>query len=941
MLQLETFLEVELEFRPCFICITESWLRPFEETSIKLHGYQVVTNCSRSISRGGGCIIFARDDISKSCQICDVKRYYKEKIFEVCCISMQLENIPKLYVSTVYRSPGTDVKSFLTQLDSYLCDNKNYCSILCGDFNIDLKSQTNTAKDFLQTLLEHNMRPTIENYTRITETSQSLVDNIFTDLYGNYNSQVIPCSFSDHDAQTVSFPDQLIQPIKRIRVQMKRKYSQVALENFKYDLKTVSWNDLFKEETCEGKISLFYSIIFKYIDKHFPPRKIRLRDHNKTWITRGIKISCRKKRSLLLRTRKFKHDKSLKKLFKTYNSTLKKLVFAAKNIHVKNMIQKAKSKTKMIWKIVKENTGKNSTADKSGIKLQVNDETIDDPRVVSNLFNEYFIRAGKVSVIDANHSSQHVNLLQKKYISNAKSIFMSPVDEIELIRIVKLLKNTSSCGPDNINTTLIKRSIEILCIPLCDIFNACICEGVFPAQLKMAKVIPLHKKNSKTEISNYRPISLLNVFSKIFEKAIATRIVNHFEKNNYLCSQQFGFRQNRNTVAAITELVLQVIRSLNQNRNCAGIFCDLSKAFDCMNHKILLDKLQYYGIRGPTLKLLQSYLSDRVQFVEIMDIDESGCIQNINSTNRTIDCGVPQGSVLGPLLFIIFINDLQYNLTHGTAYLYADDTSIVIDNYSLAELRAQIIQTWAELSYWFKSNGLKMNLDKTLYMPFVRHTNSMTYDLPLPIVKAKNVKFLGIELDTQLRWSDHINQLRKKLASACYALKKLSKMLNASVLKTVYFAHFESIVRYGLEVWGNSVHLNPVLILQKKAIRYIEKAKPLEHCRPIFVKHGILTVISLYIYLVCIFVHKNKSRFGCKSKKRSYRTRHKFDIKLPESNNYVQYKRSLEYNGIKIYNNLNEDIKQISNINEFSQKLKTFLVTRPYYNLSEYFDKLF
>lgn len=176
LLLLEALLDVELKFKPCFICITESWLKPSEETSIRLSGYQIVSSYSRSINLGGGCIMFARDDIAKNCEVCNVERYNVEKLFEVCCVSIQIETY-KIFITTMYRSPSSDTKKFLSQLELFLDKNKKHGSILCGDFNIDLKSESTIAVDFLQRLREHNMKPTIKDYTRVTETSQTLVDS--------------------------------------------------------------------------------------------------------------------------------------------------------------------------------------------------------------------------------------------------------------------------------------------------------------------------------------------------------------------------------------------------------------------------------------------------------------------------------------------------------------------------------------------------------------------------------------------------------------------------------------------------------------------------------------------------------------------------------------------------------------------------------------------
>lgn len=383
------------------------------------------------------------------------------------------------------------------------------------------------------------------------------------------------------------------------------------------------------------------------------------------------------------------------------------------------------------------------------------------------------------------------------------------------------------------------------------------------------------------------------------------------------------------------------MNSLNHNHKCAGIFCDLSKAFDCVNHKILIDKLQYYGIRGSVLNLLRSYLTCRTQYVQITKVHTSGYVEYIDSEEKNTYCGVPQGSVLGPLLFLIFINDLPKNIKHGKLYLYADDTSIILQNHDISTLKTQISETWNELLHWFCCNGLRMNIDKTNYITFCRHTNSLTYDLPLPIAKVENTKFLGVQLDAQLRWLTHVDTLRKRLASACYTLNYLSKMLNKSGLKTVYYAYFESLLKYCLEVWGSSVHVNAILILQKKAVRCIEKAKPRDHCRPLFIKHQILTVISLYIYLIAIMIHKNKSNYKCKGQNRKHALRNNNDLELPKCNNYVHYKRSPEYNGIKIYNCLNADIKQCEELNVFKRKLKSYLLTRPFYSFNEFFEKIY
>lgn len=377
---------------------------------------------------------------------------------------------------------------------------------------------------------------------------------------------------------------------------------------------------------------------------------------------------------------------------------------------------------------------------------------------------------------------------------------------------------------------------------------------------------------------------------------------------------------------------------LNLGLICGGIFCDLTKAFDCVDHRILINKLDFYGIRGNALALLKSYLTNRCQYVEISDHSSK---YPSRSDEMYVKVGVPQGSVLGPLLFLIFINDLPDVINLGTPYLYADDTSIILNASTSIDLCKYMQESWTQLLTWFAANGLKMNCSKSFYMTFRRSTSSPDFDCNIPICKAKCTTFLGVDLDPYLRWNNQIDKVNKKLAGACFAMKSLMNIASKEVLLTMYFSYFESIIRYCIEVWGNGTNINSVLLKQKKALRLIQKCAsvPDSH-RSIFVDNKILTVISLYLYRLCIYVFNNKNQYHQQGMTKNHNLRQRNRLNLNDVH-YVHFDKSLNNTAIRVYNLLPDDMKNIKDLKLFDKKVKEYFLTRPFYSINEYYTNFF
>lgn len=295
-----------------------------------------------------------------------------------------------------------------------------------------------------------------------------------------------------------------------------------------------------------------------------------------------------------------------------------------------------------------------------------------------------------------------------KYCDKATkhSLFLDPVGPDELLNLIKELKDSKSPGPDNIGPSLVKMISQTILFPLIDIFNKSLCTGIVPCKLKVAKVIPIYKKGDPKLTCNYRPISLLSIFDKLLEKVMRTRLLRYLYVNNILYKYQFGFRKNYSTSLALIEVVDSILEHLDNHDSVIGIYLDLQKAFDTVNHNILLYKLFNIGV---AYSWFRNYLSGRYQYTQVNDIDS-----NISK----VTCGVPQGSVLGPLLFIIYVNDISNAIPGHKIKLFADDANLFISNPDLQVAIDIANQSSNHLNKWFIANKLSLNIDKTCYMVF-------------------------------------------------------------------------------------------------------------------------------------------------------------------------------------------------------------------------------
>jgi hypothetical protein len=909
------------------VCLTEHWKTKEELDSIKIMNYGLTSSYCRINNVHGGASIYVHDSINAA-EITNLVNLSGEMDIEIAANYIKDFNIA---VVCIYRPPSGNINVFfdkLTLLLNIICDSDEYINtLILGDFNVDLLKDSSTKDKLLDIMRCSNLHPKVMCPTRYYDSGQSCLDHVYSDI-DNVEFAAIKSNISDHDGQmmTINYQTQDKKNCEKM-VEM-RRITPAKLNCFYEYIDMYDWERIVEsgkepDQILDSVINVFVHTFHQAL----PIRKYPIKENNKKWVTDEI-IS---KKFILDDIKKlcnvFPENNALSIFKDEFEVLYNKLLVCKRSNYFRTEISRATNKAKSVWNIIKYETNK-ITDKKSYFETS-------EPNQLAHDINNYFINAVKWALKPPDIPTS-LQLLQTYTPALTNAAELKPFSVGEIFSLLKQIKPKATKDIYEVPTNILHQLPPSFIDVLCHTMNQCLKNGSYPQTLKKIKVVPVYKgKGPKTDFKNYRPISIIPALSKIFELGLANRLISHLTERGILAKEQHAYQSHKSTVDATRELIKTIVTQQEMGHKVAVVLCDLSKAFDLVDHELIIKKLNHYGIRGNFLKIFQSFLENREQLCEV-DVNGKKGKSTYLSLNAT---SVPQGSIIGNYLFITLVNDLSACTINGKLVAYADDSAFIVSGTNFSELQCKVNGLLLDVKNWFSVNGMQLNPEKTnVIQVSLRGVPPNTLKIELDNINVPTVdkaKYLGFVVDSGLKWNSHIEELSKRLTKACFAISRLTKMLNDQCVRNAYFAYFQSTITYGIDMWGLAADRQRIFILQKRVIRIMARVRWDTPARDIFRELKILTVPSLYILEIAKVVRRNLHQF----KRRGHNSRNRNDL-LPNRHRLKKSEQCIWYIGPKIYNRLPKDIKQPDmSENIFISKLKEYLINQAFYSVDEFLNK--
>lgn len=922
---------------------------------------------ARSNGTRGGCCIFLKNCFEAT-QIFD-NRLFIENLIETVVIKANINNVNyllcSLYRPNTHNTLNNDQQTtlFLEHFNTMLefLDESGLPIIIFGDFNINL-FHLNDINSFATQLLDLvtplGFIQCISKATRLTGHSSTLIDLCFIKsnlVHKHLFSGVISTDFSDHYTTFTTIRTDKIKK-RKLPIQKKRLFNSDTKLAFFNSLSALNWVEVCNTDDVNQAYNKFYEIFTLHYNLCFP---LVVHHNNKSQVPKnpfmfpGL-LRCRGTKENLSKLAKLNPTDFNISKYNRYRNIYFKSIRTSKKLYLRNKLHRALGDSKKTWQVLRESLNippKHNTIS----KIIVNDVEITDDILIADCFNDYFSNIGPILADSLPMTDQNF----ENYLPppEDRSFFMAPISQHTMLNYILSTKPKLGHDDNMLSMRTIHDVAPVICKPLTHIFNLSTESGIFPEKMKISRGIPIFKKGSPFSLSNYRVVAMINSFSKIFEKIWSDRLITFFEDNNFFIKTQFGFRKRTSTQHALSAIINLITKRLNENKHVLVVCLDIQKCFDSVDRNILFRKLHNAGIRGQMLTWIKSYFTDRKQRI---------FINGVNSSNLCdLILGVLQGSILGVLFFLVYINDIPFATELLCSMLFADDNTCLLSSESLQDLINLANVELDKLLHWYTSNKLVLHPSKTkafIYRPprmnlnlnvdlngrtflpiFLNlnnpNENNLTKIIPISLIpnhEEFSVKLLGIQMDEKLNYKEHFKYLHSKVSKAVFSLKIMKHLLDLKHLKLLYNAYLRSALDYGSALFttASMTTMKPIIILQKKAIRLVCGAGYRDHTAPLFKREKLLRFEDIKTFNICRFMHDYRhdrlpeifrNEWLRNNQIHNYPVRNQDDFFIPVCNkNYLKLHPYFHFP--KIWNLLPANLKLIDSRNIFKKELYDYLI---------------
>lgn len=905
------------------LCISETWLLPHTpDVYVDIPHYKLY-RCDNG--RGAGVCIYVSYSLNSVQINTNVTR---QSGIEDVWVTVQCRKLPSVIIGCIYRHPKAPSTSFeyIVDILRTISMHKKTLFVL-GDLNDDLLSRDSKLA---RIIANNKFSQIIDKPTRVTPTSATLLDVIITNQPDIIiNSEIVPQVVADHDLISVSAD--ISKPKRTLITKTFRDLGEYNSDNLRSLLlnEEHTLNQIFQTDNVDKQVDLLTSVFTRSLDKCAPIVTKEIRRPSAPWMNDNIREAIKARNNAQIILKGNRYNITLQDQYKKLKKSVRLLINNAKTQHFHTKLLSCRGNTAATWKVIRD------IVPNKKVKSTVCN--FDNIETKAEEFNNFFANIGKTTNERAQNSLRNDNqaLLDhhNALVSDTPHFRPQPVDTNTVILTIKHLQETKSFGSDNISLRFIKDSLFVIAFYLTFIINTSLVTGTFPTSWKHAIVVPLYKNGDVDDVSNYRPISLLTIFSKLLEKIVANQLSAYLENNGLLSNSQHGFRPKLSTETALTVMTDKIYNNMDKKRISLLTLCDLSKAFDSVSHNILLQKCAKINV---DTFWLENYLINRTQSIRL---------NNVMSSKLEVTYGVPQGSILGPILFNIYVNDLPEYFNDCLLVQYADDTQF-LHTGTLQELANLINKSEITLNKareYFLRNGLMLNPNKTQCI-FIG-TRQIISRIPANttirfdgnnVQPVSHVKNLGVHMDSCMRFDTHINELNKKVMGTLMYINRISNNFDKPTRLLIVQSLVLSLLNYCIIIWGttNNTLLNKVKKLQNFAAKVAAGgARKYDHVTPILKELQWLNIGKKITFDKAVAIFKQVNNFyperllslpTVNNVTRST-TRQQNNLYVPRVNTDTRA-RSLSVLGPKLWNQIPLSIKETNTLPIFKQKLKHFLL---------------